>query len=126
MKLIIEHRVERIGFEAAINPMAAPKGKDGQLVSNPTTRRMLLGYVAVMEELAESMGIGPAFEAAAITIKKQFAGSGKAEKEDMLRMCKLLGWDVAGDHNAADACGGWSYLKSLASPGWAPNATRLF
>jgi hypothetical protein len=48
------------------------------------------------------------------TAKKAFTGSGKAEKEDMMRAAKDLGHDPK-DHNAADAIGVLKASKQLPS-----------
>jgi hypothetical protein len=125
MKLLVEHGIEAVGFEAAINPMARPTDERGKPKTSPDAMRVLPGYVAQIECLAEDLGL-PCFEKPAISIKKHLTGNGYAEKVEMVRMCVLFGWEVGGDHNAADAAGGWSLLKSLIDPGWAPNATRLF
>jgi hypothetical protein len=125
LKIIVEQRIEMVGFESAINAMASGIRRGGKAISNPATVRQLGGYCATIEGLAAELGL-PCFELPAATIKLHFTGNGRAEKADMLHMCKVLQWDVGDDHNCADAAAGWSALKSLREPGWAPNATRLF
>ncbi len=41
------------------------------------------------------------------SVKKMFAGSGKASKDDMIDAARRLGWDPK-DDNAADALGLWA------------------
>ena len=41
-----------------------------------------------------------------MTNKKDFTGSGRAEKEDMINMARRRGWDVRND-DEADACALW-------------------
>lgn len=55
------------------------------------------------------------FEANLATIKKRFAGNGRAEKEDMIAVAKRYGWDVKTEHEA-DACGGWAFTVECKAP----------
>lgn len=59
------------------------------------------------------------------TVKKQFAGHGRADKPAMIARCNLLRWPVRNDHEA-DAAGVWCYVKSITNPMFAPMATPLF
>ena len=58
------------------------------------------------------------FEANIMTIKKQFAGSGKAQKDDMIAVAHRYGWPVKTEHEA-DACGGWVFAVKCKAPQFA-------
>jgi Holliday junction resolvasome RuvABC endonuclease subunit len=111
-----------VGFESAVQAMSRMATKRE---TNPRTLRLLNGYVATVECLAAEWHI-PCYETAATTIKKFLTGDGHADKDAMMKMCRLLGWEFGDDDNAADACAGWAHLRSLLEPGWAPRTTPLF
>ncbi len=87
-----------VAYEAAI---AAHKGgKKGKGEGIEAVRR-LVGKAAVLEMRCADQDI-PCFEIHNGTVKKQFAGNGRAEKSDMVDACILRGWTPP-DPNAADA-----------------------
>ncbi len=59
------------------------------------------GLLATLQAFGEHHRI-PYHGIGVTTVKKQFAGSGKATKEDMVRQCRALGFQPGG-HNEADA-----------------------
>jgi hypothetical protein len=101
-----------IGFEAPIS-------------KHQTSAKLLVTLAGIVEMVGYQFGID-VVEAHLSTIKKHFTGDGHAEKTDMLKMCRTLGWDVGRDHNRADAAAGWSYLKSLHDASWGTAHTPLF
>lgn len=54
-------------------------------------------------------------EARASSVKKHFAGSGKAKKVDTMDVCRKYGWRVT-DDDEADACALWAYSVCLFAP----------
>jgi hypothetical protein len=115
---------EIVGFEAPLNVVAKSHG-GGLRTTSQETVRLLFGLAAITEEVAQTLGVG-CVEQNIGTIKRHFSGTGSADKEAMLAMCKRLNWEVGGDHNRADAAALWSLVKSLKDPKWAPFATPLF
>lgn len=115
-------RPEAIGFEA---PLQIVHGKGLSSFTSQATIRMLFGLVAIVEEVAENLGIA-CYETHNQTIKKYLTGTGRADKAMMLAACARLGWDVGGDDNCADAAAGWALLKSLLDKSFAPSTTPLF
>jgi crossover junction endodeoxyribonuclease RuvC len=79
------------------------------------TARKLMSLSGCTELIAYRREI-PAREVDNATIKKWFAGHGRADKNTMVRACVALGFDPRGDHNTADAIAGWSYACSIAAP----------
>ena len=72
-------------------------------------RETYLGLKMVMNMFCAGLGI-PAYPIYPTTVKKQFAGHGRAEKGDMCRAARELGWkggamDTAQLHDEADAIG---------------------
>ena len=55
------------------------------------------------------------FEANLMTIKKRVAGSGKAQKDDMIAVARRYGWQVRTEHEA-DACAGWAFTVECKAP----------
>lgn len=93
--------VECIIFEAPY--IAQHRGNDRRMHHSPDQVRRAFGAAAVCEEVAFARGI-PVYEIVTVTLKKQFAGTGKAKKPDMIAAAKRRGFIVANDHEA-DACG---------------------
>ncbi len=91
--------------------------------SHPTTRmeavRLLIGLAFLVETFARSFEPDHpirCFETTNNEVKAHWAGNGRAEKSDMVRMCRQMRVDVP-DDNAADAVGLWSLAKtSLGEP----------
>ena len=99
--LVHEVKPEIVGFEAIL----------------PYTMFILQGMAAVTEMVCHDLGV-PCEQIHLGTIKKFFAGSGKAVKSDMIARCVQLGWDIGRprDHNRADAAAGWATLTSMRQP----------
>lgn len=119
-------RVERakpvlIAFEAPLQVIGAHASSRR---TNQATVRILFGLAAITEEVAGAFGIACA-EVNIATIKKHFAGHGRADKRDIIARCRQLGWEPRND-NEADAMALWAYAKALREPGWSPRATPLF
>lgn len=94
-----------LGFEAPI--LSAGK-------TSIDTARKLMGLAWHTEFVCRRRGI-PCREGNLMTIKKFFAGSGHASKDDMVRRAYQLGWKVKND-NEADSLGLWSWLVHLDYP----------
>ncbi len=62
---------------------------------------LMYGLHAIVELLAYKHG-SLLTEIDPRTLKKQFAGNGNADKDDMIHVCRSKGFDVL-DHNSADA-----------------------
>lgn len=102
--LIVTHKPDLVVAEAAIG--------------GPKASAYLIGLVACVEGVCWNRGVK--FEAAHIgTVRKHFIGKAlttrhfphlkpaaakKAIKAEVIKRCDLMGWDVGGDDNAADAC----------------------
>lgn len=114
-------RPDIVAFEA---PLARPATRDGKIVTNANTARLLLGFATIAEVVAHDLSIS-CREVNVGTVKKAFAGSGRAEKKDILERCAELGWSVK-DHNEADAAAGWACAKMTFYPGWGAAATPMF
>lgn len=63
--------------------------------------RRALGLSAIVDMIAEAKNIN-ILEAHVSTVRKHFAGSGHAKKDEVLDLCRSRGWKPK-DHNAADA-----------------------
>lgn len=101
LDMMILHRPNMLAFEEPI----APRGVN--MASSWTTIRFLIGLVSIAEEAAGAMHVDTT-EANVSTVKKHWAGSGRADKRDMIAACNRMGWHVATDHEA-DAIGLWDY-----------------
>ncbi len=93
--------VELVVFEAPYT--AKHRNAMGRWVEAPNQTRRAYGFAAICEEAAYARGI-PCLEIVTVTLKKEFAGTGKAKKPDMVLAAKRRGFIVANDHEA-DACG---------------------
>jgi Holliday junction resolvasome RuvABC endonuclease subunit len=58
------------------------------------------------------------FEANLSSMKKDFAGHGRADKDDMIAVARRYGWNVRTEHEA-DACGGWAFTVKQKAPAFA-------
>lgn len=85
-----------LAFESPILPRGS---MDMQTTEH--TLRLLIGFAAIAELLAKLRGIR-CFEVNVSTAKRMLAGSGRAEKDDMVIAATRRGWPVA-DHHQADA-----------------------
>lgn len=91
-------RPRAVAYEAAI--VAHKGGKDGKGEGIEAVRR-LVGMSAVLDMRCADQGI-QCFEIHNGTVKKKFAGNGRADKSAMVAACLARGW-VPPDPNAADA-----------------------
>lgn len=115
---ITVHQPELIAIEAPLMP------RGDNMKTNLITVRLLMGLAAVAEEVAATMGVR-CVEENVQTIKKHFAGTGRADKDAMLARCRQLGWAVA-NHHEADAAALWSYCKAKTDPKFQYSTTPLF
>lgn len=115
-------------IQPAICAFEAPLNVVGQNRSNrptsQTTVRILFGLAAITELALARRGIRT-YECNLSTVKKHFAGHGRAEKEAMVSRCRQLGWTIE-NADAADAAAVWAYMKATVDPAWAPRSTPLF
>ena len=121
---LAEIRPAVVAAEAPLH-MIGQGSKAEKFMTNQSTVRILYGFAAIAEAEAFLHG-AEFFEAQARMIKHYFVGSAKASKDDMIRRCRLLGWECGGDHNRADAAALWAMTRSTLEPGFAPRATSLF
>lgn len=91
--------------------------------ANPDTVRLLIGLASHAEMVSTMHAVQP-FEVNIGTIKKHFAGHGRASKPDMKARCRQLGWEIKNDHEA-DAAGLWAYAKALDDPAWSFGTTSI-
>lgn len=115
------HQITHLAFEA---PLVMAGRAGAKVQTNVNTVRKLLGLAAVAELVGTRLGL-QVYEANVQTVKKHFAGTGRATKDDIKARCRLLGWPIK-DDNAADAAALWSYAKSLFDRSWAPRSTPMF
>jgi crossover junction endodeoxyribonuclease RuvC len=78
------------------------------------TVRKLTGLAMLTEMQCRRRKI-PVREARASSVKKHFAGSGRAKKVDTMDVCRRYGWRVKTD-DEADACALWAYSVCLYAP----------
>lgn len=90
--MLESHQPDAVVFEAAI------PHHGGQEAA-----RRAYGKVGIVDKLGFQHGVKVVREVANNTVKKHFAGNGRAQKEDMIAACRARGWTPP-DHNAADAC----------------------
>jgi Holliday junction resolvasome RuvABC endonuclease subunit len=98
-------------FESPILPSGGGKGDKGPVMGSTLTRRKLFNVAGHFEWMCHTRGI-PCGEEEARTIKKELAGSRKADKEDMVAAALKCGivlppTQAAGMEDAADAFGLW-------------------
>lgn len=97
--LLNELRPAGVIFEAPV--------LSGRLTSLATARK-LYGLAGLTEMVAHRAGIEWVREAQPASVKKHFAGNGRAKKPDMEAACRQRGWTFA-DDNEADALAVWDY-----------------
>lgn len=114
--------VECVVFESPY--IARHKGADNRWHESPDQIRRAYGAAAVCEEVAFSRDV-PVFEIVTVTLKKNFAGTGKAKKPDMIVAAQRRGFTVANDHEA-DACGCWLHGVEIQAPQFAALYDPLF
>ena len=93
-----------VNFEAPILPKQ----------TQPMTVRKLTGLTLLTEMICRKRNIA-CRETRASTVKKHFAGSGRAEKSDTMAVCRRYGWRVR-TSDEADACALWVYSVSCFGP----------
>lgn len=105
MKATIEqYKPALIIFEAPILPKK----------TQPMTARKLMLLAGLTEMMARHRNI-TCREGRASAVKKYFAGTGRAQKEDTKAMCRRYGWRVKTD-DEADACALWAYSVCCFAP----------
>lgn len=92
--------VSLVVFEAPY--IAAGKDYRGRTVHRPDQIRRAFGAAAICEEVAYARGIR-VVEVVTVTLKKEFALHGRADKPAMIAAAKGRGFTIANDHEA-DAC----------------------
>jgi Holliday junction resolvasome RuvABC endonuclease subunit len=102
--LIDFRQIGIVVFEAPILP------RQTQLM----TVRKLSGLALLVEMICRRRKI-KCREARASSVKKFFAGTGKAKKVDTMEVCRRYGWRVKTD-DEADACALWAYSVALYAP----------
>ncbi|MCA3246946.1 MAG: hypothetical protein ING19_20740 [Azospirillum sp.] len=109
-------------FEAPL-PFAGGSNFAGAMATSQTVR-LLLGFAAIAEEVMSRAGL-QVFEVNVQQVRKHFCGDPRAKKDDVMRVCRTLGWAVA-DHNAADAMAAWDFARAgLRMGAVAPNRPIL-
>lgn len=94
--LIAFYKPDYVAFEAPIH---------GGARTGFGTARKLLALASHTEFVCRKRSVR-CEEAHLMTVKKQFAGSGRADKQDMIHIAKRYGWNVKSDHEA-DALAGF-------------------
>ena len=117
--LIGRFRIDRPDIVAMEAPIPG-----GHVKTTYVTMRLLYGLPAVTECVCTRWGI-PIREIRVQAVKRHMTGNGRCDKQAVIKMCRLFGWDPE-DDNAADALAVWSYQKSLIDPTWSPRSTPLF
>lgn len=119
--MIVIHKPDTVAFEAPLNIV---HGGSAKVLTNQNTIRLLFGFAALVEMCASEHGV-PTYEANVGTIKRHFAGHGRADKAAMMARCRMLGWAVA-DDNQADAAALWAYVSALKNPKFSIMTTPLY
>lgn len=114
--------VEAVCFEAPY--IARFKRPDGKWQDSPDQIRRAYGAAAICEQACFARGI-PCIEIVTVTLKKDFAGSGKAKKPQMIRAAKQRGFKVSNDHEA-DAAGCFVHAVEQFAPAHAALYSPLF
>jgi len=95
-----------------------------KMLNNMNVARRLVGLPALCEMLAHRHSIECA-EANIMTLKKEFAGSGRAEKSDMIHAAGKRGFRVENEHEA-DASAVWLHAVALRWPEHASKYDPIF
>lgn len=107
-----------------LNILLSKRGPDPKFKTSFDTILLLIELVGLAEEVFYRQRIELA-QTENQKFKRWFTGVTGGGKDPVKARCKQLGWDIAGDDNAADACGIWAYAKALRDPKWTPNATII-
>lgn len=78
---------------------------------HPVPAARLQGMKGVVEAVCARRGLR-CFEVAPATLKKHFAGHGRADKDQMMKMARVLGFDPP-DDNSADAIALMDYAIAI-------------
>jgi Holliday junction resolvasome RuvABC endonuclease subunit len=114
--MIAVHRPDVGVFEAPL-PFAGGSNFAGASATSQTVR-LLLGLAAVAEETLTRAGLA-VYEVNVQQVRKHFCGDPRAKKDDVMRVCRTLGWN-ASDNNAADAMAAWDMARAALKLGGAP------
>lgn len=112
-------------FEPDAMAWEAPLVPHGNaLVTRAQTVLLLVKLAGVFELVAARYGCRR-MPVNVATVKRFWAGHGRAEKPAMMARCDQLRWPYANDHEA-DSCAVWAYAMSTLNKEWSPMATPLF
>lgn len=95
--------ITTVVFEAPY--VAQHRDHRGHVAYSPNQLRRAFGAAAVCEEVCFARGVR-VVEAVTVTLKKEFAGHGRADKADMVPAARRRGFDIA-NHHEADAVACW-------------------
>ncbi len=100
--LLMVEKPALVVFEAPLMRAAAKGSADAM--------RLLIGLATQTEVMCAIRNI-PSHDCHVASWRKAFLGHGYPHdpKRAALNMCGLLGWDVGGSHDRADACGVWAW-----------------
>lgn len=122
----MEHALEGVSLVIFEEPYVAVR-------ENPHTKKPYLqldqirrayGMCGIVEGMAHARGIQCA-GVVTVTLKKDFTGSGRADKAAMMRMARLLGFEPKNDHEA-DALAAWVYALRITQPHLAHSYDEIF
>lgn len=119
-----------MAFEERVDSMLAHQGvslvifEAPYINPYPDQMRRAYGMAWAVERLAHTHAIECA-EVITGTLKKTFAGNGRAKKSDMILAAKRRGFEPANDHEA-DAAACWLYAVSMRWPEQAHRFDPIF
>lgn len=113
--------VELVIFEAPF--IAIRTGRSGPYIQRDQVARAY-GMTGFVEGLCARRLI-PVYSVVTVTIKKAFAGSGRADKADMMRAAQRRGFAPA-NHHEADAAACWLYAVQAKCPEHAHRFDEIF
>lgn len=102
LDLIVAHAPRAIVFEAPLATSQVPGSLDDW--------RLKMGLATLTEHIAARRAIRCA-DVHVQTARKSILGQGRPKdpKGEVLRFCRIMGWEVGGDHNRADAAVVWAW-----------------
>jgi len=118
--LLVHPRPTSIILEAMLPPEAL-KG-----ATSRATRDRLAGLHGIVRSVAHCRGVYEISTVSVQSVRQHFCGNRLAKKDAVLERCRILGWDVKANHNAADAAATWHFACSLIDPKLALQVTPLF
>lgn len=107
-RFVASEKPDLIAFEA---PLVQKKEQGSD------TPRLLMGMAMIVEMIAGPRFI-PCKDVSVDTWRKSFFGHARNFderglkrnwKREAVEFCEMLGWDVGGSHDAAEACGVWAH-----------------